>query len=197
MTYENLQAKTDVLVSVYENIHKHIRKNEALENKVSFSVGALFMLFAAFLIKEHVQLNEISKVIIGIMIFSMGASALYFLYQINKRIKSQCRLIVRIETTFGLYEPNHFLEDIKERNRARFPTQVFPDQYSDWGEKQRGLFIFPHALGIIFSAAAATTSLFVELPPSKQDEVSQRSIVTPGNSQAERYLDIKPRPIGR
>ena len=75
MTYENLQAKTDVLISVYENIHKHIRKNEALENKV--------------------------------------------------------------------------------------------------------------------------TSLFVELPPSKQDEASQRSIVTPSNSQAEKYLDIKPRPIGQ
>lgn len=197
MTYENLQIKSDVLISVYENIHKHIRKNEALENKVSFSIGALFMLFAAFLIKEHVQLNEISKVIIGIMIFSMGASALYFLYQINKRIKSQCRLIVRIETTFGLYEPNHFLKDVPEENRARFPTQVFPDNFSDWGEKQRGLFAFPHALGIIFSAAAAITSLFAELPPSKQDEISQRSIVTPGNSQAERYLDIKPRPVGQ
>lgn len=83
MTYENLQAKTDVLISVYENIHKHIRKNEALENKV------------------------------------------------------------------------------------------------------------------IFSAAAAITSLFVELPPSKQDGASQKSIVTPSNSQAEKYLDIKPRPIGQ
>lgn len=197
MTYENLQAKTDVLISVYENIHEHIRKNEAFENKVSFSVGALFMLFAAFLIKEHVQLNEISKVIIGTMIFSMGVSALYFLYQINKRIKSQCKLIVRIETTFGLYEPNYFLEGVKERSRVRFPTQVFPDQFSDWGEEQRRLFAFPHALGIVFSAAAAIASLFFELPVSKQDEISQRSIVTPGNSQMERYLDMKPRPTGQ
>jgi hypothetical protein len=155
------------------------------------------MLFAAFLIKEHVQLDEISKLILGIMIFSMGASALYFLYQINKRIKSQCILVVRIETTFGLYEPNHFLEDIPKEKKVRFPTQVFPDRFSDWGEKQRGLFAFPHALGIVFSAIAAITSLFIELPSSKQDEVSQRSIVTPGNSQAEKYLDIKPRPIGQ
>jgi len=35
-------------------MHKHIQDNEALENKVSFSVGTLFLLFAAFLLKESI-----------------------------------------------------------------------------------------------------------------------------------------------
>lgn len=199
MTYENMQEKTDVLIAVYENIHKHIRKNEALENKVSFSVGALFMLFAAFLLKEHIPLSGLLKTILGMMILSMCLSALYFLHQINGRIKSQCRLIVRIETTFGLYEPNHFLKNIPQRDKVRFPTQVFPDQFSDWGEKQRRLFAFPHTLGIVFSAMAAITSLFVDLPSGKQEQnaVSTRSVVAPSGSQVEKYLDIKPRPVGQ
>lgn len=197
MTYENLQAKTDVLMSVYENIHKHIRKNEALENKVSFSVGALFMLFAAFLLKEQIPLDNFWKLVLGTMIISMAMSALYFLYEIHERIKTQCKMIVNIEKTFGLYESYWFTNHLSEQDRKCIPTQVFENNLSNWGEKRRRLLVLPHALGIIFSAAAAITSLFVELPPSKQDGASQKSIVTPSNSQAEKYLDIKPRPIGQ
>jgi hypothetical protein len=39
MTYENLQAKTDVLISVYENIHKHIRKMKLSKIRWHFLSG--------------------------------------------------------------------------------------------------------------------------------------------------------------
>lgn len=199
MNNEENQQKTDVLISVYENIHHHIRENEALENKVSFSVGALFMLFAAFLLKEHIVLTGNWKIILAIMIFSMALSALFFLYKINLRIKSQCKLIVRIETTFGLYEPNYFLKEIPEVRRARFPTQVFPDQFSDWGEKQRRLLALPHALGVVFAALAAISSLFVDPTSNKQEKNEEpiKNFVAPTGFQPQRYLDITPRSIGQ
>jgi len=118
-----------------------------------------------------------------------------FLYDINRRIKTQCRMIVRIEKIFGLYEEHYFTNQIPEKDRKCIPPTVFPNEASDWGEKQNRLFLYPHILGVIFSAIAAISSLFITLPnpnPQTQAKASERSIVTPGSTQSEKYFDIKP-----
>jgi hypothetical protein len=186
MKYENSQQKIDVLKTVYGTMHEHIRANEAFENRVAFSVGTLFILFTAFVLREHLNPDQIEKSIIALMIFAIAVVTIIFLMNNNKRIKAQCRIVVRIEKTLGLYEPNYFIDDIHESERRCIPPQVFPNEAMDWGDKKNRLLLLPHILGVAFAASAAIASIFVQLPKlndNERPESHMKSVIMPHNSQ--------------
>ena len=165
MDYENLQQRIDVLKTVYGAMHEHIRTNEALENRVAFSVGTLFMLFTAFVLKENIHPNLVGKAIIASMILLITIVTVAFIMNNNNRIRYQCKIVVRVEKAFGLYEKGCFISwkedaDIQEIDKEE---GLFPKDAKNWGLKQKRLFLFPHVLGVIFSGIAAITSLFMEL----------------------------------
>lgn len=163
MNYENNQEKIDVLKTVYSTMHEHIRANEAFENRVAFSVGTLFMLFTAFVLKENLHPNFMGKMIIASMIFAIVAVTIAFIKNNNNRIKYQCRIVVRIEEVFGLYNNVCFSLDVQNSSGQNSTESLFPTDAKEWGQKQNRLFLFPHFLGVIFSGIAAIASLFIEL----------------------------------
>jgi hypothetical protein len=156
MNYENVQQKIDVLKTVYGAMHEHIRANEAFENRVAFSVGTLFMLFTAFVLRENIHPNFIGKMVIASMILAIVIATIMFIKNNNDRIKYQCRIVVNIEKAFGFYNNNCF--DIGNM------TQLLPEDAKEWGIKQKRLFLFPHVLGVVFSGVSAIVSLFIDLP---------------------------------
>ena len=157
MNYENIQQKIDVLKTVYGSMHEHIGANEAFENRVAFSVGTLFMLFTAFVLRENLHPNYIGKMIISSTIVAIVAVTILFIKNNNDRIRYQCRIVVNIEKAFGLYRDKCFLDE-------EGMTQLFPEDAKEWGIKQKRLFLIPHVLGVIFSGIAAVSSLFIEIP---------------------------------
>lgn len=163
MNYENMQQKIDVLKTVYGAMHEHIRTNEALENRVAFSVGTLFMLFTAFVLKENIHPNLVGKAIIASMILLIAIVTVAFIMNNNNRIKYQCKIVVRVEKAFGFYENKLFIDWQGDDEVYDKSDGLFPKDAKNWGLKQKRLFLFPHILGVIFSGIAAITSLFMEL----------------------------------
>lgn len=159
MNYENDQQKTDVLKAVYGTMHEHIRANEAFENRVAFSVGTLFVLFTAFVLRENLHPNYTGKMIIASMILAIVIVTIIFIKNNNDRIKYQCRIVVRIEEALRLYENKCFVD----RGEDAPSEGLFPDDAKEWGVKQKRLFLLPHVLGVLFSGIAAIASLFIEL----------------------------------
>jgi hypothetical protein len=45
--------RKDFLIAVYSEFHSQVRSNLDIENKVAFAVGALFLVFAGFVLRRQ------------------------------------------------------------------------------------------------------------------------------------------------
>jgi len=165
LKYSNPQ-KIDILKLAFQEIHTQRRGTAALENKVSFSFSILLLIFASFILKGDYSLSGHKAVVAGGFVICATYVAVWFLRRTGDLMRTQCKMIVRIEQSLGLYEPEMYIskKQIEKMGNIPFPeASVFPPDASKWGTVDRWLTVTPHIVGVICAGSAAFIAILVRM----------------------------------
>lgn len=160
----NNQQKIDVLKLVFQEIHTQRRGTAALENKISFSCSILLLVFAGFVLKGDYSFNKNQVILASAFVILVMIIAVWFLNRTGDLIKTQCKMIVRVEQSLGLYESEMYITKKQVEKMENMPfqeTTVFPLDAAKWGSVDRWLTVTPHIISVICSGMAALLSLLI------------------------------------
>ena len=160
----NQEQKIDLLKTVYDQVHKSRRDKESLERKVSFGASALFLGLASLRIKGSFNIpegNEWKMLMAILMVMGMTVAILI----LNaKTIQQWCRMIVRIEQIFGLYDSTIYISKEKVSLFNKIPSEddtVFPEKVMHWGGGGRLQSINIHIVIVVLTSIIAMVSVCV------------------------------------
>jgi outer membrane protein OmpA-like peptidoglycan-associated protein len=155
-------SQINLITSAYSELHGEVRANQSLEHKISFSVGGLFILFAAIVLRRQLAFITNYQNYEGISFFIIVISliTMWFLVTNMKEMQWQCQRIVSCEKAMGMYRYGEFLKD----------ERIFPIEGMEWGKKGLVFNSFPFLLGVGSSAAAAIIALCVGLLEAKAQQ---------------------------
>lgn len=154
----------EVLRVVFVELHSSIRALEALEHKVAFGLSTGLLAVAAFLMRggykpERPQLAVAIFLIVVLVGFGAG-----FLLRNSRLIKMNCRMIVRIEQIFGLYEVGKYIQPEQVEMLEYIPfgeASVFPPEVMLWGMDNRWQSVTGHTAMVVLSGVGAVAALLV------------------------------------
>ncbi len=156
------EEKLDILKQVYHELHNSRRRDESFENKIAFSFGTLFLLFAGIVLKGGFQLEGITTYCAVFLVIAATIVACWFLIRNGRLIRIICRMIVRIEQVLGLHSDDTYIsqQELKVMGYQPFPdARIFPKEVERWGMSTRWQAVTPHLIIVISAGLTALVAV--------------------------------------
>lgn len=168
--------KKDFLVAVYSEFHAQIRSNLDIENKVAFGVSALFMVFAAFVLRKQfgsIPLHE--SLAIAVFIAAAATITIRYLIKNSEQIRWQSHRIVEFKHIMGLYEIGSYVAG----------KPALPDEAKNWAKTDDDRFNSKqYVFGVLLATLAAISSLMVDpivkrmsVPTTEETAIAKPKVV--------------------
>jgi len=158
--------KLHILTTVYNQLHDVRRDYERMENKVSFSVSALFLAVTTYIIKGDFKPDISIRLSLAVFVIVITILSLWYLLGNSRNIRGTCRLIVKAEALLGLYENDQFYEpsggDLPDKREESISSNgFFEERMKAWGQNDRWLSLTPHLIAVMFSCLVSTIVIFL------------------------------------
>ena len=163
--YSN-EKRIEILKMLYQQLHQIHKGDENFENKTAIYASSILLALSGYLFKDPPEsLNNYAIATIGLLILFISAISIWILIRNSKRIRLDCRLIVRVETALGFYTnegfalPSNISENETFQPSGEKLVSLFPQELREWGNSDDWLSLSPHIVAILVSASIASIIL--------------------------------------
>lgn len=152
---EITESDTQILLTVFNQIHQNRKEDEAYENKITvMTVLGFFILIMSILKKEtSFPQHFLLFIILGIVVIT--GIVLWGLLTHSCRLRRHCRMIVRIEQALGLFDEGRYITPQQLHKFQNIPfegSRIFHSEDINWGSSNIWTAVTPQLIMILASS---------------------------------------------
>ncbi len=175
--------RLDILKTSFTEVHSVRRESEQLENRVGTALITGLVVLSILQLKGDVIIPAENLKIFDLAIVLFSAFGSWVLHRNRMRIKSCCRILVRIELGMDLYRPNAYFSDNEIDGIPAEPLYgkaVYPEHAKSWGIGEFRLNSLSYIVGIFIAAVLVISSAHLiapsENPSNKKMQPTAESV---------------------